>query len=184
MGETKQIWVNKDTNLEAQVLILVAQNALKYTFQGSPNYSLTLEGSLRCRHNLTLVSNICETVPISLLWVPCGLNKLLEACFELPFNVTGKMTMTFLTGQSWCMLKSRDTVGGPERGFQSCFVGRHNPKLSSICGTGHPRRNPDSTSGGGGQFPPFIPIQTRECLSFISIAINDFSILFKFSGEH
>ena len=93
-------------------------------------------------------------MPISLLWAPCGLNKLLEACFELPFNLTGKMTMAFLTGQSWCMLKSRDTVGGPERGFQICFAGRHNPKLSFICGTGHPRRNPDSTSGGGGQFPP------------------------------
>ena len=43
MGESKQIWVNKDTNLDAQVLILVAQNALKYTFQGFQNYSLTLE---------------------------------------------------------------------------------------------------------------------------------------------
>ena len=41
--ETKQIWVNKVTNLETQVLILVAQNALKYTFLGSQNYSLTPE---------------------------------------------------------------------------------------------------------------------------------------------
>ena len=43
VGETKQIWVNKDKNLEAQDLILVAQNALKYTFLGSQNYSLTPE---------------------------------------------------------------------------------------------------------------------------------------------
>ena len=89
----------------------------------------------------------------------------------------------FLTGQSWCMLKSWDTVGVPEQGFQSCFADGHNRKLSSICGASHPRRNPDSTSGGGA-IPTSTPTQTQECLSIISIAVSDFSILFKFSGEH
>lgn len=41
--EAKQIWVNKVTNLKTQVVILVVQNALKYTFLGSQNYSLTPE---------------------------------------------------------------------------------------------------------------------------------------------
>ena len=31
------------------------------------------DGSLCRRHNLTLVSNVCEAVPISLFWAPNGL---------------------------------------------------------------------------------------------------------------
>ena len=36
--------------------------------------------------------------------------------FEFPFNLIGKSTMTFLTGQSW---DTQDTQeGGPEQGFR------------------------------------------------------------------
>ncbi len=41
-----------------------------------------------CRHNLTPTSDVCEAVPISLLWTPDGLNELPEMSFEFPFNLT------------------------------------------------------------------------------------------------
>ena len=79
--------------------------------------------SLRCRCNQTPVSNICEAVPISLTWVPYGLNKLLEMHFEFPFNLVGKSTTAFLTGQSWHVLKSQYTGGGSaEQGVWCCFA--------------------------------------------------------------
>ena len=79
--------------------------------------------SLRCRCNQTPVSNICEAVPISLTWVPYGLNKLLEMHFKFPFNLVGKSTTAFLTGQSWHVLKSQYTGGGSaEQGVWGCFA--------------------------------------------------------------
>jgi len=152
-------------------------------FRDPKNYSLTPEGSLRCRHNLTPVSNICEAVPRSLFWAPCGLNKLLEVRFKLPFNLIGKMTMPFLAGLSWCMLKSWYKVGGPEQGFQSCFTDRHNQSLVSSVAQATPEGTQTSPVEEGA-IPTSIPTQTHECLSILSIAVNDFSVLFKFSGEH
>ena len=45
-------------------------------------------------------------------------------CFEFPFNLTGKLTMLLLTGQSWHVLKTWYTGGGPERGFWCCLAHR------------------------------------------------------------
>lgn len=45
--------------------------------------------SLHCRHNLILFSIMCGAAPRSLFWGPDGLNKILEVCFEFPFNLTG-----------------------------------------------------------------------------------------------
>ena len=45
-------------------------------------------------------------------------------CFEFPFNLTGKLTMLLLTGQSWHVLKTWYTGGGPEQGFWCCFADR------------------------------------------------------------
>ena len=73
---------------------------------------------LRHRRNLTSVSNVCEAAPISLFWAPNGLNELPE----FPFNLIGKSTMAFLTGQSWRVLKSWYTCGGLEQGFRCCFA--------------------------------------------------------------
>ena len=64
------------------------------------------------------------------------LNKLPEMHFKFPFNLIGKPTMTFLTGQSWHVLKSRYTGGGPEQGFQGCFIDGLNQKFRSVCGAG------------------------------------------------
>ena len=58
----------------------------------------------------------------SLLWTPNGLNELQEERFEFPFILIGKSTMTFLTGQSWHVLKSWYTARGPQQRFQRCFA--------------------------------------------------------------
>ena len=45
-----------------------------------------------------------------LVVAPNRLNKLPEVHFKFTFNLTGKLTMAFLTDQSWYRLKSN--VGG------------------------------------------------------------------------
>ena len=55
---------------------------------------------------------------------PCYLpptKELQEVHFEFPFILIGKSTMAFLTGQSWHVLKSQYTGGGPEQGFWHCL---------------------------------------------------------------
>ena len=52
------------------------------------------KASLCCRRNLSWVSNICEA--------PNGLNKVQKVCF----HPDGQINKGFLTGQSWCILKS------------------------------------------------------------------------------
>ena len=61
--------------------------------------------SLRRRHDLTPV--LAEI----LNGLKNGLNQLPEERFEFPFNLIGKSTMAFLTGQSWRVLKSWSTGG-------------------------------------------------------------------------
>ena len=56
--------------------------------------------SLCHRLNGTLVSNVCKAALISLFWAPNGLKELLEMHLEFLHNLTGKLTMSFLTGQS------------------------------------------------------------------------------------
>ena len=87
--------------------------------------------SLRHRRILTPVSNVCKASPKSLFWAPKGLNELLEVRFEFPFILISKSTMSLLTGQSWRMIKSWYTVGGPEQGFLCCFTDRLNYSLVS-----------------------------------------------------
>ena len=58
--------------------------------------------SLRRKRNLTLVSNVCETAPISWFWAPNGFNELPGVHLEFPFMILiSKSTMnSFLTDQS------------------------------------------------------------------------------------
>ena len=52
---------------------------------------------------------------------------------EFPFNLTSKLTIAFLTGQSWRVLKSWYTAGGPEQGFRRCFAdGLKKKRLISV----------------------------------------------------
>ena len=55
-------------------------------------------GTLRRRHNSTLVSNVCDTAPISIFWALNGLNELPEVRFEFPFNLIGRSTMALTSG--------------------------------------------------------------------------------------
>ena len=61
------------------------------------------EHNLHRRCNLTSVSNTCEAVPTA---------------------------MSFVTGQSWYVLKSWYTGDGPERGFWRCFT---EPVIVHVC---------------------------------------------------
>ena len=79
---------------------------------------------------ISLVGNV-EAEPISLFWASSGLNQLPEVRFEFPFNMIGKSTMAFLTGQPCRVLKSRYTGGGPEQGFWRCFTGGLDKSLVS-----------------------------------------------------
>ena len=71
--------------------------------------------------------------------VPDGFDELLELRFKFPFNLIGKSTVAFLTGQSisWRVLKSWYTGGGPEQGFRRCFADGLHQKLSSVCDAGY-----------------------------------------------
>ena len=61
-----------------------------------------------------LMNNVCEEEPISMFWAPNELNDLKEERFEFPFILIGTSTMEFLIGQSWRVVKSWYTGGGPE----------------------------------------------------------------------
>ena len=69
-------------------------------------YPIVVINSVCCRRNLTPVSSVCEAAPLSLFCTGHGLNELPEMHCEFPFNLIGKSTMDFLTGQSWRALKS------------------------------------------------------------------------------
>ena len=93
---------------------LFNQDSPYYLLQNKPLFSVwhTLYGSLRRSHSLTSVSNICEPVPISLFWAPNGFNELPGVRFEFPFNLIGKLTVVFLTGQSSRVLNSTQWYTG------------------------------------------------------------------------
>ena len=54
-------------------------------------------------------------------------------CFEFPFNLTGKLTMLLLTGQSWHVLKTWYTGGGPGERILVLFGTQTFQMLSSVC---------------------------------------------------
>ena len=87
--------------------------------------------SLRRRRDLTPVSNVCEAAPKYLFSVPNRPNELPEMRFKFPFNLIGKSTMAFLTGQSWRVLKSWSTGGDLEQGFPRFFADGLNQGLVS-----------------------------------------------------
>ena len=48
-----------------------------------------------CVIALILVYVVCEAAPICLFWAPNELNELPAVRFEFPFNLIGKLTITF-----------------------------------------------------------------------------------------
>ena len=98
----------------------------------------------RWKSTLTPFCYVCEAVPGSLFWAFNGLNQLPKVRFEFLFNLIGKSTVTFLTGQSWRVLKSRYTSGDPEQGFRRCFADELNQSLvSSVAQATTSRRERD-----------------------------------------
>ena len=75
-------------------------------------------------YNFTLVINVCEATPISLFWAPKGPNKLPEVRFEFPFMLMGLLTMTYLKGLSYRIVKSWYTDGCLEQRFRGCFAAK------------------------------------------------------------
>ena len=73
--------------------------------------------SLRRRRN----RNVFKAAPLPLFWALNGLNELPEMHIEFIFNLIGKLTIAFLVGLPWRVLKSWYTSGGPEQGFRRCF---------------------------------------------------------------
>ena len=115
---------------------LFNQDSPYQLLQNKPLFSVwhTLYGSLRPRRSLTSVSNVCEPVPISLFWGSNGFNELPGVRFEFPFNLIGKLTVVFLTGQSSRVLKSSVVHRwSQEQGFRRCFAdGRYRNLVSSV----------------------------------------------------
>ena len=62
---------------------------------------------------------------------PNGLNELPEVSLEFRFILIGKLTIAFLTDQSWCLLKSCYTGWGSEQGFRRCFAAGLNKSFVS-----------------------------------------------------
>ena len=94
-----------------------------------------MASSLHRRRHVTPVSNVCVAAPISLFWVPNGLNELPEMRFEFPFNLIGKSTMVDLKGQSCLHIKIMvHTVGSSGQESRRCFAGgfTQNGLLSSV----------------------------------------------------
>ena len=82
--------------------------------------------SLRLIRNLTPVhpvSNVCEAVPISLFQASNRLNEITGNAFRISLHPDWQIDRSFfLTSQSWCVIKSWYTGGGPEQGFWRCFA--------------------------------------------------------------
>ena len=74
------------------------------------------------------LGNICKAAPIFLFWVP----NYWKWFSKFPSSLITKLTMAFLTGQSWHILKSWYTGRDPEQGFQHCLTEGLNQKLRSV----------------------------------------------------
>ena len=97
-----------------------------------------MASSLLRRPYLIPVSKVCEAAPISLFWLPSGLNELPEMRVEFPFNLVGKFTIAFfLTGQSWRVFKFRYTQVGAQNEISALFCRRTLPeRFRFVCDAG------------------------------------------------
>ena len=86
-----------------------------------------MASSLLRRRYLIPVSKVCEAAPISLFWLPSGLNELPEMRVEFPFNLVGKFTIAFYKlANHGAYLNSGTYRWGPrttpERESRRCFA--------------------------------------------------------------
>lgn len=122
------LWLNTSHLWKRQWKLWQREVKIRKTNQVKQQHLLLLlPPFLLMRYSLVfLVSNICKAAPISFLLAPNGLN-------EFSYNMTSKLIMAFLTGQS----STWYTGGVVEQGFRCCFVGGLSHKLSSVCAAGY-----------------------------------------------
>ena len=72
-------------------------------------------GNLRRRRNISPVTNICEAAPISVFWVPNGVNELPEMRSKFSSDLIGKLTMAFFQA-------NHGAYSNPGREVESCCL--------------------------------------------------------------
>ena len=82
-----------------------------------------------CRCTSTLASEVCKETLRSLFWALK--ESIIGSAFWFSFSLIGKSIRSFLTGQSWNVLKSWYTGGYLEQGFWHCFAKGLNQSLAS-----------------------------------------------------
>ena len=82
-----------------------------------------------CRCTSTLASEVCKETLRSLFWALK--ESIIGSAFWFSFSLIGKSIRSFLTGQSWNVLKSWYTGGYLEQGFWHCFAKGLNQSLVS-----------------------------------------------------
>jgi len=84
-----------------------------------------------CSCTSTLASDVCKETLSSLFWAPK--ESIIGSAFLFSLTLIGKSIRSFLTGQSWHVLKSWYTGVYPEQGFSHCFaMGLNQSLVSSV----------------------------------------------------
>ena len=108
-------------------------------------------GWMKSGHNLTLVINVCEEVPIFLFQAPSMDHQ--KCVSNFPSTWLANWQYRFLTDQSWHVLKSCYTGEGPEQGFLNCLAdGLNHSLVSSV------------VQGSSGKAFEFVTFFGRLCL--------------------
>ena len=81
---------------------------------------LFAEDCMICRCTSALASDVCKETLRSLFWALK--ESIIGSAFWFSFSLIGKLIRSFLTGQSWNVLKSWYTGGYLEQGFWHCFA--------------------------------------------------------------
>ena len=94
--------------------------------------------SLLRRRYLIPVSKVCEAAPISLFWLPSGLNELPEMRVEFPFNLVGKFRIAFFKqANHGAYLNSGTHRWGPRTRISALFCRRTLPeRFRFVCDAG------------------------------------------------
>ena len=97
-----------------------------------------MTGSLRADDNLTLISSVLRSGAEILVLDPQPTQRITGSAFRISLQPDWLLPVlrqtkqrSFLTGQSWCVLKSGYTAGSPEQGFRRCFADGVNQSLIS-----------------------------------------------------
>ena len=85
--------------------------------------------SLCCRCNLASVSECWFTCILFFARDPQQTQQITGRAFQMSFHLNWQIDDGILNSKSWCVLKSRNTGGGPVQGFRCCFTEGLNQSL-------------------------------------------------------